>query len=108
MKRITIMTLAATMLVAFAAGAATGATRYDRREARQYARVQQGVRSGALTRREARVLLREQRRIHRVERRVRADGMVTWRERARMSRAQDRASWRIYRLEHNRWSRRWW
>ncbi len=112
MKRITITSLAAAVLVAFAsaslAGAATDTPRVDRREARQHARIHQGARSGALTRHEARLLHRDQRRIHRMERRVKADGVVTGRERARLNRVQDYESRKIYRLKHNsrtRWGR---
>ena len=101
MKRITIAALSV-VLIAFAASMASAATpRIDRREARQHARIQQGVRSGELTRREALSLRAGQRHVHRMEWRAKSDGVVTPRERARMTRAQNHQSRRIYRLKHN-------
>ena len=105
MKRITMAAFAAAMLVAFAgvsqAATAASTPRIDRREARQHARIHQGARSGQLTRHEARKLRRDQRHIARVERRAKADGVVTPQERRRITHAQNRESRRIYRLKHN-------
>jgi len=109
MKRITMATLAAAMLVAIAgaslAATATSTPRIDRREARQHARIRQGARSGQLTRHEGRVLRRDQRHIARVERRAKADGVVTPQERRRITHAQNRENRRIYRLKHNQRTR---
>ena len=105
MKRITMVAFAAAMLAAFAgvsqAAMAASTPRIDRREARQHARIHQGARSGQLTRHEARKLRRDQRHIARVERRAKADGVVTPQERRRITHAQNRESRRIYRLKHN-------
>jgi len=105
MKRITMVAFAAAMLVAFAgvsqAATAASTPRIDRREARQHARIHQGARSGQLTRHEAGKLRRDQRHIARVERRAKADGVVTPQERRRITHAQNRESRRIYRLKHN-------
>ena len=92
------------MLAAFAAtmaSAQTATPRIDRREARQEARIHQGVRSGQLTRGEAMRLQRGERHIDRMESRAKADGVVSLRERARIGRAQNNESRRIYRLKHN-------
>lgn len=78
------------------------AARSDRRQARQQVRIQEGRASGALTRRESRALRHQQRHIHRAERRARADGFYSPRERAKIERKQDRASRQIYRAKHNR------
>ena len=77
----------------------------NRRERHQSRRIREGVRNGSLTRREAARLYRQQNRIRRHERRVRADGTVTARERARLQRQENRASRNIYRKKHN-WRRR--
>ena len=74
----------------------------DKREARQQARVQQGIKSGHLTGREAAKLERQQARIRRDERRAKADGTVTPRERAKLTREQNRASRNIYLKKHNK------
>jgi hypothetical protein len=98
----TVIAMLALVLVALSAGFASAATpRIDRREVRQHARIHQGVRSGELTRHEARRLRAGQRHVHRMERRAKADGVVGPRERARMTRAQNHQSRAIYRLKHN-------
>lgn len=73
----------------------------DRRERRQSRRIRQGVRSGSLTRREARHLAAQEARIHRHERRAKRDGTVTARERASIQRQENRANRNIYRRKHN-------
>jgi hypothetical protein len=74
----------------------------DRRERRQSRRIKHGVRSGSLTRREARNVAGQQARIRRHERRAKADGTVTARERASIQRQENRANRNIYRKKHNR------
>jgi len=109
MKRITMMSLAAAALLAVAGTAfaetatttSTSTPRIDRREANQHARIQQGVKSGSLTRPEARNLRHGQRHVRRMERRAKADGVVTTRERARITAAQNHQSKKIYRKKHN-------
>ena len=109
MKRITMMSLTAALLVGVAGSsfAATGTStttstpRVDRRQVAQHARIQQGVRSGELTKPEARNLRHGQRHVRRVERRAKADGVVTPRERAHMTAAQNHQSNKIYRKKHN-------
>ena len=76
--------------------------RIDRRQTQQYRRIRQGVHSGALTRPEARRLLHQQAAIHRMERRAKADGIVTPHERRRLHTAQSRADRAIGRLKHDR------
>ena len=71
----------------------------DTREHNQQTRIVQGARSGELTRREVVRSERDQRRIHRTERRAKADGQVTKAERAHIHHEQNRAS---RQLEHNK------
>ena len=103
MKRTLMIALLAAVMTSFAAMAfAHPATpRIDRREARQHARIHQGLRSGELTRGEAARLRMGQRQIHRVERRAKADGFVNGRERGRLTRLQNRENRAIWRLKHN-------
>jgi hypothetical protein len=105
-RKWTVLTLAvaATLLsVVVAAGQTTPSV--DRRENRQSRRIKHGVRSGELTRHETRSLARQQARIRRHERRVKADGTVTARERASLQSQENRASRNIYRKKHNRRTR---
>jgi hypothetical protein len=77
----------------------------DQRQANQDKRIDQGVASGQLTRREARRLEREQHAIDRAEDRAKADGVVTQQERARLHHRQDRASQHIRHQKHDRQAR---
>lgn len=96
---------ARTVLVALAALTATAATasadEIDRRQFRQDYRIEQGLRSGDLTRREAAALAAEQARIRDLERRAKADGYVSPYERARLRAAQNEASRHIRQERHD-------
>ena len=103
-----LRTLAATALLsafaacAFAQAAGAAATpRVDERQARQEQRIDQGVASGELTKRETKKLDAEQNRIDRMENRAKADGTVTKKERARLTHAQNHASRDIARQKHD-------
>lgn len=74
----------------------------DQRQANQERRIDQGIASGSLTQREANRLERGQQRVDNMENRAKADGVVTRQERARINRAQDRQSDRIYAQKHDR------
>lgn len=65
-------------------------------------RIQQGVRSGELTRGETRSLALQQRNTHRKMRRAYADGVITRRERKEIRRDKRHNSRAIYRKRHNR------
>jgi uncharacterized membrane protein YebE (DUF533 family) len=73
----------------------------DRREARQRRRINSGVHSGSLTKREAAQINRQQARIRAHEAYAKSDGRVTARERASIQRQENRASRNIYRKKHN-------
>lgn len=85
----------------FSALTAEATPRAIQRNHLQRARIAEGVRSGELTRPEARRLRAGQRRVHRIERRAVADGVVTDKEKARIETAQDVQSARIYNQKHD-------
>lgn len=101
-------TLVATALVALAGGAFAQASgpaatpRVDARQARQEQRIDQGVASGELNKRETKKLEAEQNRIDRVEDRAKADGVVTKGERAHLTHMQNKASRDIHHQKHDR------
>jgi membrane peptidoglycan carboxypeptidase len=109
--------LTATSLIALSmAGLATSASAYDRvdaRQARQESRIQQGLRTGQITRSEYRELEAEQARIARLERSAKADGRVDRYEAAQIRNAQNQASQHIRQeasdsdSRRRRWYR-WW
>ncbi len=86
------------------AGAAFAQSNYsiEQRDRIQDMRIEQGVRSGQLTGHEAARLERERAQVERMERRTRADGVVTPWERARIEQAQNRVGRDIYRESHDR------
>jgi hypothetical protein len=95
--------IAVTVLLSAAAlPALAGTPGLDTREHNQRERIAQGIRSGELTRPEARRLVRGEVRLHRHERIARADGIVTRAERFRLHREADRMSARIWRQKHDR------
>jgi hypothetical protein len=75
--------------------------RVDHREKNQRHRIQNGVASGELTRRETANARHDQRTIRRSECRAKADGVVTRSERARLDHKQDRASRQLLRDKHD-------
>ena len=68
----------------------------------QRARIAEGVRSGALTRGEARELASGQREIRQAKVEARSDGQVTAEERGELREMQAAASRDIFVLKHNR------
>ncbi len=103
MKRL-IQSLAVAAVIASFAGIASAQPTpvINRRHERQEARIRQGVRSGELTQGEAKGLQKGERHIDRMTARAKFHGRMTRGERARIARAQNRESRRIYRLKHNR------
>jgi hypothetical protein len=87
------------VLVFSAASAEAGPIR--NRQARQGARIHQGVENGALTQREAGALRREQSAIEGAREQAVSDGHISRSEARRLTWAQDGASHDIYRLKHN-------
>ena len=78
----------------------------DRRQDRQEDRIDQGIRSGELNRREAARLERGQAHVNRMENRALADGHISRAEFRRIEGAQNNQSHRIYQQKHDRQHRR--
>ena len=75
---------------------------FERRDAVNNERIEQGIRTGQLTPREAARLRQRQARIERLEERARRDGVITERERVRIEVAQNDLSRAIFREKHDR------
>lgn len=76
--------------------------RIDQRQANQEQRIEEGIRSGQLNRREADRLRQGQREIRRMERQALADGRISRREGARIEQAQDAQDRLIAQEKHDR------
>lgn len=92
--------LAALAVPAFAQTQST--PRVDQRQERQQQRIDQGVKSGQLNKKEAARLEKGQTRVQKVEDKAAADGNVTKKERAKIEKAQDRQSRNIARERHDK------
>lgn len=100
MKKWAVTAVAAALAGIMAVPAFAG--RIEKRQWNQQKRIHQGVRNGSLTPGEAARLEREQFRIERMERRLKADGNFSRRDRARVHHRLDHSSGHIYRAKHNR------
>jgi len=92
------------LLVAFGtvtASAQTATPRVTKRQVNQQERISNGVKSGALTPREARRLERQEGKIAIDKAKAKSDGVVTPQERAKLTREQNRTSRHIYRQKHD-------
>jgi tellurite resistance protein len=87
--------------VALPAAAQTATPGVDQRQANQEARIQQGVKSGELTPKEAAKLEKGQAKVQAAEDKAKADGKVTPKERAKLAKKQNRESRKIYKEKHD-------
>jgi hypothetical protein len=103
MKFVKFFAVAAVAAFALPAFAQTTSTpRVDQRQANQERRIDQGEKSGALTKKEAARLDKGQARVQKMENKAVADGKVTAKERAKLEKAQDRQSKKIAREKHDK------
>ena len=73
----------------------------NQRQENQDKRIDEGVKHGELTKKEARKLEREQAHIEKMETKAEADGKITKGEMRRIEKAQNKASADIHRKKHN-------
>ena len=73
----------------------------DSREAKQEQRIDQGIRSGALTPKEEAKLDAGQAKVEKMEEKAKADGTVTKHERKRIKHQQDVQDKKIHNMKHN-------
>ena len=100
---IAALVLAALPALAFAQAtpAALATPGIDQRQANQQRRIEQGVKSGELTGREAARLEKGQAKVRRMEAKAKADGVVTAKERRQITREQNKQSRRIAHEKHD-------
>lgn len=95
------LAVAAAGAFAQAASSPAGTPGIDQRQARQEQRIDKGIASGELNKRETRRLEREQALINKAEDKAKADGTVTKTERRRLHNMQNHASRDIRRQKHD-------
>jgi hypothetical protein len=98
-----VLTLAGVAVSAQTAASAPGANtpRIDQRQANQEKRIDQGIASGQLNKRETRRLERQQTVINKAEDKAKADGSVSASERKHLTKMQNHASRNIARQKHD-------
>ena len=101
MKKIVGILVTVVFVLGASVASLAGSHGIDWREHRQQQRINQGIRSGELTRREARRLEAGLARIKIDERFARSDGNLSPRERARLNRELNHESRGIYRQKHD-------
>ena len=71
----------------------------------QRKRIQQGIVTGELTKKEAKSLIQGQKRINKMKKRAQSDGIITKRERKKIKQVQHLQSKRIFIQKHDRQKR---
>ncbi|MDQ7049912.1 MAG: hypothetical protein Q9M92_10375 [Enterobacterales bacterium] len=82
------------------------ATSINQKQQNQRQRIKQGIASGELTIKETKQLVQGQRQLNKMERRAKADGVVTHKERARLQAKAALESRKIAHNKHDRQKRR--
>ena len=100
-KTIPVKWMIAALAVTLTAPVFAGTPQYNARQQHQRERIVNGVQNGELTMRETRRLAAGQVHLNRVERRAKADGVVTSRERAHLQHEANQQSRRIYSQKHD-------
>lgn len=94
-------TLIATIMLTVSVPVFAGTPGLDKRETHQVGRIEQGAKSGELTKAETHRLVRGERRLNHNEAVAKSDGKVTAAERARLQSEANRMSDRIYLQKHD-------
>jgi hypothetical protein len=98
---IVAVVIAAVALPGFAFAQTASTPRIDQRQANQEKRIEQGVQSGELNKKEAARLEKGQAHVQKMENKAVADGKVTNKEKERIEHAQNVQSRRIAREKHD-------
>ncbi len=100
MKKL-FVAIVALLFVNILSYAQTATPQVKQRQVNQQQRIQEGVKSGELTKREAVKLQAREAKIQHDKNVAKADGKVTPAERAKLNREQSAASRKIYRQKHD-------
>lgn len=96
-----ILTVALSATLSIAAMAGTKDPRVNHRQLNQHERIAQGVKSGELTKGEAKDLRGDQKDIRQEEKQFKSDGKLTKNERQELHQDQNAASKEIYQEKHD-------
>ena len=99
---IAAIVIAAFALPGFALAQTTSTPRVDKRQENQDKRIEQGVKSGELNKKEAARLEKGQARVQKMEDKAAADGKITKKEKVKIEHAQDVQSKHVARQKHDK------
>ena len=85
----------------FTSQAQTKAPRVSKTQLKQQKKIQHGLKSGELTKKEAVKLQQQQRRIYKAKRKAKADGVFTPKEKINLNARQNKARAVIYKKKNN-------
>ncbi len=102
MNNITKKTVLFSLALIFTGSVFAGTPAVDKREKNQKQRIAQGVKSGELTAKETVRLAKGQKELRQMERRAKADGIVTTKERARLHNKANKESAKIKHNKHDK------
>ena len=101
MTKLTSILLTSSFMLTTTASAFAGTPVVNNRQARQQTRIANGISNGELTPREVIRLETRQAQIRRAEAAAKADGKVTWAERAVLNRGLNKTNRQIHRQKHD-------
>lgn len=78
----------------------------NKKQKNQISRIEQGVYSGELTKRETRKLIKQEAKLQKQKKIAKSDGVVTKRERAKLNHEANKLSAKIYKQKHDRQKRK--
>lgn len=104
MKKLII--LGAFILTAGLVSAQTQTKKANQRQGNQKERIKQGFKSGELTKKETKQVVKQQRDIRKTKKAAKADGVVTKKEKAIINKKQNKANRNIKRKKNNGKSRK--
>lgn len=78
----------------------------NKKQKNQISRIEQGVKSGELTKKETKRLMKQEAKLQKHKRIAKSDGVVTKRERSKLNHEANKLSAKIYKQKHDRQKRK--
>lgn len=105
MKSLIAKSTLAVFTLALSGQVLAGTPVLDERQQNQKIRIKQGVKSGELTKKETAKLAQGQKQLRKMERKAKADGVVTKKEKAKLHKKANKESAKIAKNKHDKQSR---
>lgn len=106
MKKISLIIAAILFVSSGLFAQSTKTPKVTKKQKNQINRIEQGVKSGELTKRETRRLMVQEAKLQKQKRIAKSDGVVTKRERIKLNKEANKLSAKIYKQKHDRQTRK--